>query len=339
MTIYAEGEPLNGANARIPTPAPAPHYKPQDLDKVRAVNAWLTEHEKSRAWLARKVRASSGTVSQVLTLKYPSPPTDYLDAMLATLQVETARLEDGLPGYVEGGVHRLVQVVCDRTRKHAGGGVLTGSVGVGKTRTLREYQRRHPQTLMVEANPSMTAGTMMTALLTQLHAPIPPGLDAKFDALVAALEGTNYLVILDEAELMSPKALEYARRLRDKGRVGFVLSGTTKLHALLKPEHGQFDQWRSRISMWPATIERITRDDADEIARDALRDSDGKPMDIADDVLDALWAYGQGSARVLTEGMVPALRDYVLGKDMELTAKLVDQVAQKVLFMPPRRAA
>ena len=307
-------------------------YTPQDLDDAKLIVTWLRDHDQSRAWLARKVRMSGSTLSQVLSGKYPSAPTGYLAQMLAVLQVETARIGDGTPGYTEGSVHKLVWVVCDRTRKHGNFGTLVGYVGVGKTRSLKEYQARHPQTLLVEANPSMMPGTLIVSLLKQLGATVPNGLDNRFEALVDALRGTNHVLLIDEAESITPQALHYLRRVRDKAGVGVVLVGTTKLNDLLKPEHGQFEQIRSRISMWPETIKAITRDDMDDMARDALTNGDTSVAEVPDDVLDALWDYCDGSARVLTESLVPALRDYGLGR-LPLTAKLVDGIAHKVLFM------
>ncbi len=320
------------ADAVAPERNKASAYAPQDLDKVRAVTTWLTERKQSRAWLARKARISSSTISQVLGSKYPSSPTAYLDTMLQVLQVEAERLGDGTPGYIEGSVHKLATVVCDRMRKHANFGVLVGYVGVGKTRSLKEYAARRTQTILIEANPLMQPGSLLIELLEQLDVTVPHGLDRKFQAVVGALRGTNYLLIIDEAENLSGQALHYLRRIRDKAEVGIVLGGTERLLTLLKPEHGQFDQIRSRVSMWPATIKGITRDDMDDMARDALIEFG----DLADDVLEVLWGYCAGSARVLMEGLVPALRDYAKG---ELTGKLVEHIAEKVLFMRRKQAA
>lgn len=333
-----------------PTKAPHPagfkagHYTEADLMAAAAISKWLTERKQTQSWLATKCRTSSSTVNQVLKLKYPSPPAELLAAMRAVIELEDERASDGTPGYVEGSVHKLAQVVCDRTRKHANFGVLVGSVGVGKTRALREIKTRRMQTLLVEANPHMTAGTLLIELLEQLHVVVPHGLDRKFQALVKVLQGTNYLLIVDEAENMSALALHYLRRVRDKAGIGVVLSGTQKLHMLIRPENGQFDQIRSRVSMWPETIQAITRDDMDEMARMALADApglepsaDGRGAEVPDDVLDALWAYCEGSARVLMESLVPALRDYGYGRGA-INAELVDAVASKVLFMQRRQA-
>jgi DNA transposition AAA+ family ATPase len=188
----------------------------------------------------------------------------------------------------------------------------------------------------VETNPNMTPGVLLSELLAQLNVAEPVGLDRKFGEICRVIKGTNYLIVVDEAERLSSNAMEYLRRIHDKAEVGVVLTGTEKLTALIKKAHGQFDQMRSRVGMWPVTIERITQDDSDEIARKYLASAEhGHGLELADGVLNALWAYCAGSARVLVEALVPALRDYATA-GQPITEQLVDTVAQKVLFMVPR---
>lgn len=310
-------------------------YSEGDCAAVARVNAAMRKLGMNQRDLSRKAAMSSATVSQVLKLKYPSRPTEFLAKMEATLAVEAARTEAGTPGYVRGSVYKLMAVVCDRTRQHAAFGVLPGAVGVGKTRAIREYMEDHPQTLMIETSPNMTVGVMLTELLLALNLPAPAGLDTKFREAVTTLRGTNTLIVVDEADRMQPSSLEYLRRIRDMAGVGVVLVGTDRLVKLIKPAGGQFDQIRSRVGMWPATIKTITRDDADEMARVGLAEFGELP----DDVLDALWAYGAGSARMLMEGLVRNIRDYLRGRAASLTAAHIDQIATTVMFLEKRSAS
>jgi len=307
-------------------------YTEQDRTKVEAVCKWLKDADKNRAWLSKKADIPGGTLSQILSGKYVSSPTRQLNQMLAVLEVEGDRMRDGTPGYIKGSVHDLMCLVMDRTRKHQNFGVVTGYVGVGKSRCCREYRETHPMTLLVEVSPNMTPGVLMTELLEQLNNAVPAGLDRKFRELVRVLKGTNYLVIADEAEKMSGAALEHLRRLRDMAQVGVALVGTEKLTNLIKPQHGQFDQIRSRVGMWPKTIECMSRDDADDMARIALAEAG----DLSNEVLETLWAYADGSARVLNENLIPAIKDYGMGK-LPLSRPLIEAIAAKVLFMSKPR--
>lgn len=314
--------------------APQGVYTPQDHAKVESIIDWLDRNKQSRAWLAKKASMPGGTVSQVLSAKYPSSPSKQLNQLLSVLDTETERLADGTPDYVRGSVHKLLQVVCDRTRKHQNFGVITGYVGIGKSRFCVEYQKANPLTLLIEVSPSMSPGVFMAELLEKLNNAVPAGLSAKFKEIKRVLKGTNYLILVDEAEKMSASALEYLRRIRDTAKIGVVLVGTEGLTSLIKPQHGQFQQIRSRVGMWPKTIESITRDDADDIVRTSLADAGELP----DDLLEVLWAYCDGSARVLTENLLPALRDFGIARGAKLSAELMHSIAAKVLFMERPRA-
>ncbi|KLN54708.1 AAA family ATPase [Variovorax paradoxus] len=309
-------------------------YTPQDHEKVAQVIDWLDQNKQSRSWLAKRASLPSGTLSQVLSGKYVSSPTKQLNQLLSVLETETERLKDGTPDYVRGSVHKLLQVVCDRTRKQQNFGVITGYVGIGKSRFCVEYQKATPLTLLVEVSPSMSPGVLMDKLLRGLNNAVPHGLSAKFDELERVLKGTNYLILVDEAEKMSGLATEYLRRIRDMAKIGVVLVGTEKLTTLIKPQHGQFQQIRSRVGMWPKTIETISRDDADDIVRTSLVEVSELP----DDLLDTLWAYCAGSARMLTENLLPALRDFGIQRGKTLSADLMHAIASSVLFMERPRA-
>ena len=116
-------------------------------------------------------------------------------------------------------------------------------------------------------------------------------------------------------------------RIRDKANIGIVLAGTEKLTSLISPMHGEFDQIRSRVCLWPETIKTISRADADALAQSAL-DEQGE-LDAP--VLDALWQYSKGSARMLMENLIPAVKDYGIGKGQAFGAELVHAIAQQVL--------
>lgn len=59
--------------------------------------------------------------------------------------------------------------------------------------------------------------------------------------------------------------------------------------------------------------------------------------ELTDEVLDTLWAYSDGSARVLNENLIPAIRDYSMG-NLPLNSGLIEKIAAKVLFMTKPRA-
>lgn len=308
-------------------------YSDQDKADVALVVDWLNRTGKSQGWLARTSRLKGGTLSQVLNGVYPASPGKFLAAALDTVRVHDERAgHRGIP-FIETSVWKLAASVYHRARTYRNLGVLAGNVGTGKTTAAREYQRRYTSIYMVECVRNMSPSAMLDQLCEQLHLRAEArgaSKEKKFDLVVHALKGSDGLIIVDEAETLHPETLHYARRIRDRAEVGAVLQGTAELIHLIKAEGGKFDQIRSRVGFWPATIQALKRDDADEIALAAFDDLETQP---GPDVLDAIWAVCGGSARVLAEALIPAIRDYGLRKGRELNVALVRQVAAEVLNM------
>lgn len=316
-----------------------PSFRQGDIDTVVEILTWLAQSEKTQAWLARLARINPGTLNQVLKGVYTGQPSKFLVQAQQAIKLHQERTgKSGVP-FVETSVSRLARAVCHRARLYRNFGVLSGYVGTGKTEALKAIAAAQANTWMVEADPDMTPGTLLSALVTVTRAEVTTrskfseGTTAqKFTAVVKALTGTGGLIIVDEAETMQPRALHYLRRIRDKAGIGVVLAGTEYLTGMIRPEHGQFDQIRSRVGFWPATVTGINREDADAIAVATFTEA---PLEA--NVLDALWAYADGSVRVLAEDLIPALRDYGTAKGLPLTSALVKQIATQVLGLKPRR--
>jgi DNA transposition AAA+ family ATPase len=148
----------------------------------------------------------------------------------------------------------------------------------------------------------------------------------KFDQTVESLRDTDSLLIVDEAETLTPHQLHTIRRVRDLARVGFALSGTEHLAGIIKPAHGQFDQIRSRVGFWPETVKGITLEDAAALTQSAFG-----AEEVADEVIARLFAYCKGSARMLAEGLIAGIREFRRGRALDV--KLIDAVARQVLCL------
>lgn len=316
----------------------APHYTEAHRAQVETAVAWLNEHDKTRSWLAKQISASDGLISQVLGGKYPTDPGGWLDKVAeATGRADERKRRLQIP-FVETSVYKIVQHACHRAHVTRSFAVVAAFVGTGKTSSLAQYAERHANVIMVEADPEMSPGALLMEICDL--AGVVVGIKGnkvsrgttsdRFTAIVKALRGTDRLIIVDEAETLQANALHYLRRIRDKAGIGVVLSGTEWLSSLLNPEKGPFGQIRSRVNYWPAVITGITRDDTREITQATFEKADA-------DVVAATWAYANGSARVLCEGLLPAIHDYGLRQGHALSADLVHAVAKDVLSLKPRR--
>lgn len=329
-----------------PAPIWGPSYSPADVALATQVLDTLAERARdgwTRTALARQAGMSASAASNVLTGRYNASPTQ----ILTRLRDAAERLRDTAApvprmDYVETSVHRAVWAACKRARTYRNFAVVSAFVGTGKTRAVREYQRQHPDTVLIEGMPGMTASVLLDALVDETGAVVRTAgrytagsIAERMRAVIRTLRGSDRLVVVDEAETVSAGTLEHIRRIRDLADVGVVLAGTERLRPMLQDPRGRFGQISSRVGFWPPVIKSITAEDSHALARAALEQDGAEPDDA---VLDALWQACDGSARVLCEGVIPGVRDYGLAAGRALTPELIYRVAQDLLGFRRRPA-
>lgn len=321
-------------------------YTEDDKAKVARIIAWLNQgqshepgyaNQRSQTKLAKAANVKHSTLNTILSGKYPSPPGRFLDMALEAIERHGKRERFGvrdLP-FIETSIYKVVTAACHRAHLYRNFSVVSAVVGTGKTTALKHYALQHANVVLIEADPDMNASVLLTELVEKTGAVVHKGSKysagtkaERMRAVVMALKGTDSLLILDEAETVTPQTLEYVRRISDKAGIGVVLAGTEKLKPLLRDPRGRFGQISSRVGMWPKIVEGITEADAHALAQAAHQDDD---VELTPEVLDAYWQMCDGSARVLADDLVPGVRDFGLRKGLELTPALIFKVGQEVL--------
>lgn len=301
------------------------HYTAADITLIEAVKAWMEERKYSQAALARLARISGSSLNQIIKGVYATSPSKLLVSVESAMQHA-----DETSGHaavaVETGFFRMANVAFGMARRYRNFAVLTAYVGVGKTFACKYYTKTHPNTYFIEADPTMTQQSLTKLLHRMIIGPGKGSLADKFDEVVASLKDTDSLIVVDEAETMTSKQLHMFRRIRDKANIGIVLAGTEHLSGLIKPEHGQFDQIRSRSGFWPETVRGISAEDAAALVQSAFG-----AEEVSEDVIARLFAYCKGSARMLCEGLIPGIKEFRRGRPLD--TKLVDAVAKQALCL------
>lgn len=301
------------------------HYTSADVAVIEKAKKWIVERGYTQAALSRLARVSASSLNQIIKGGYATSPTKMLVAIESAM-----RHADETSGHViapvETSVYRLAHIACDMARRYRNFAVLSAFVGTGKTFAVKQYAVIHPNTYIIEATPTMTPQSL-TKLLARMVVGLEKGSIAdKFDHVVESLKNTDSLIIVDEAETLTPHQLHTIRRIRDLANIGIVLCGTEHLSGLIKPQHGQFDQIRSRTGFWPETVRHITDADAAALVQSAFGSEE-----VTEDVIARLYAYCKGSARMLVEGLIAGIKEFRRGRPLDV--KLVDAVAKQALCL------
>ncbi|WP_035384012.1 AAA family ATPase [Ferriphaselus sp. R-1] len=302
------------------------HYTTADIALVERIHLWMAEHSYKQAALARLARVPASTLNQIINGNYITSPSKQLASVESAMRHAEETTSDAVAP-VETSVFKLGQTCCAMARRNRNFAVFSGYVGTGKTFAIKHYAAEHSNTHLIEATPTMTPQSLIRDLSVRIAGYSGKGsIASRFDAVVDALRNTDSLLIVDEAETLTPHQLHTLRRLRDLANVGILLVGTEHLSGLIKPAHGQFDQIRSRTGFWPETVRQITQDDAA-----ALVQAGFGTEEVPDEVVVRLYQYCKGSARMLVEGLIASMQQMRKGK--QLSCDMVDFVARQALCL------
>lgn len=126
--------------------------------------------------------------------------------------------------------------------------VIYGAAGLGKTQLLKEYVRTHPSAMFIESDPSYTTKVLLRKIAEACGVVVQGVNNDFFEKIVERLENSERLLVIDEAELLSTRSLEFVRRLRDKTNIGVVLAGMPRLMVNLCGKNNELAQLYSRVT-------------------------------------------------------------------------------------------
>lgn len=147
--------------------------------------------------------------------------------------------------------------------------VICGNPGVGKTEAAREFRRTNNNVWMITVTPSCASVLeCLTELAYELGMNDAPRRKGPLSrALRRRLEGTQGLVIIDEADHLGVEVLEELRLLQESARIGLVLMGNHRVYSNMTGGNRtvEFARLFSRIAKRTA-INKTKIDDVKAIA-------------------------------------------------------------------------
>lgn len=127
--------------------------------------------------------------------------------------------------------------------------VITGEAGVGKTKGVEKYVEENPDVIHVQVIPYYQAKDVMADIHRAVGYNGEGRLIDMFKHVQEKLEGTNRLLLIDEAELLPYRGLELVRRLYDMTGIGVAMVGMPKLIRNMKGRGGEYKQLYSRVAV------------------------------------------------------------------------------------------
>ncbi len=206
-------------------------------DVLMQVNSVLESKTITASQLAKEISVSSATLSQVLKGKYAADPSAVIEKLKKWLRLRDDRLATPNinPGFVMTETAKLI--INDLTYAQVTESIVVifGASGVGKSETLRQYQRENNNVWMVTASPSRSTLTeCLYELAMELGLDDAPRRKGPLSRVLRSrLRNSEGLVIIDEADHLDYPTLEELRILQEETNIGMVFVGNNKVYTQL----------------------------------------------------------------------------------------------------------
>ncbi len=224
--MIAENEPINAAR------------KVHIRDRA---NEYLSKHGISQTDLARQINASKGTVSEVLRGTYGQKKrrggcddTTYLRRINNWMELD-ARRQNLIQNreYVEHSVAREIVAVAEIVAETCKMGIVFGPAQIGKSFTLAnldDADRLGNPVLFRVGEAHVRPLPLCRMMCERLKLPASYTFDKLFRRLVGHLKDTKRMLMIDEADRCSYRALEFIRDLHDETGCPVLLAGKPAIY-------------------------------------------------------------------------------------------------------------
>ncbi|EKK3399151.1 AAA family ATPase [Escherichia coli] len=242
-----------------------------NISDIRAGLCTLVENEKTTyAQIARESGVAAGTLSAFVNDKYNGDNERVAQSLERWLENyhRAAELPEP-PRFVETRTVRQIWTSMRFASLTESISVICGNPGVGKTEAAREFRRTNNNVWMITITPSCASVLeCLTELAYELGMNDAPRRKGPLSrALRRRLEGTQGLVIIDEADHLGAEVLEELRLLQESARIGLVLMGNHRVYSNMTGGNRtvEFARLFSRIAKRTA-INKTKIDDVKAIA-------------------------------------------------------------------------
>ena len=211
---------------------------------------FLAKQGLSQASIARSIGISASALSQYMRGIY----TGDVEALEKKINIYIENYheqsgDDNKMAITQTADLTMVDCTCSEIVINQEMGVIYGKAGTGKTVAIKDWASKHPEAVLVETLPMMSAKELLLTILEALGQRNAQGSTVKLIKDIAKLfKKSERVLLIDEAENLTTKSLEAIRRIHDFSQVPVVLIGTYALIQNLKGRNGELLQLYSRIN-------------------------------------------------------------------------------------------
>lgn len=239
-------------------PGAPPMMPDEQIEEIReAVKAVMVQEDLKATEVSTASGVKHGTLSVWLTGKYAGRNDRVAAELQRWLDTREARKKVEMvapkaPAFVWTRTAEDVTAMMRQAQHMPDMGICVGPPGVGKTSAACHYARTNSNVWKITANPTVSSPRAVLHQLCRVLQLYGFGLQTKLtDAVCDKVRGTGGLIIIDEAQHLSPEAHDLVRAIHDDADIGVALVGNEAIHSRLEGDgkREKFAQLTSRIGV------------------------------------------------------------------------------------------
>lgn len=217
---------------------------------VQLVQDYKQESGKTQTAIANELAISDAALSSFLKGTYKTPHT-IIPKVAELLKVTGKRkVAPKEPAFVETTVAKRVMEAISYCHLQGKIAVVYGDAGVGKTQAVRAYLRENSLAIGITISPSYASITGVNELIADQLGIRERVARRIYAEIISKLKDSGRVLIIDEAQHLTVRALNHLRCMSDESGVGIALIGNEEVYTKLRGSgKADFAQLFSRIGM------------------------------------------------------------------------------------------
>lgn len=207
-------------------------------DHARLRAAFVERKERDGlSWskISHAIGLSTPVLSSFSSGKYAGDNEGVADKVQAWLEAQDSKerarqARPIVPGFIVTETARTLMNIMESSQYDVDLAVISGNAGTGKTMAAEAYQLQTNNVWMLTADPSMCSPSAVLQELAEILGCNDKGV-RRARAIIRRLKGSEGLLIIDEAQHLSVKAVEELRSIHDQAKIGVVFIGNAPLNA------------------------------------------------------------------------------------------------------------
>ena len=236
-------------------------------EAIAALKGYINSTGKKQVDVANELGLSGALVSSFLAGNYKTPHT-VIPKVAELIKVnEKKKVTPKEPEFAETSVSKTVFNTITYAHLRGTVAVVYGDAGVGKTCAIREYVKKNRLALVVTISPTYASITGVNELMAEQLGVRERVARRITKEIILKLKNSGRVLIVDEAQHLTVRALNHLRCISDESGVGIALAGNEEVYSKLRGSgRADFAQLFSRVGMRKQVLaNRLTEEDISSV--------------------------------------------------------------------------